>query len=606
MKKIMALLCVIFVICLYGHIFADSSKSEVVLDVTAVMGLNPVKSLYTGPPNIPDPNVILQGGDAIEDATIILSLPFSDSGTTAGYTDDYNEICPYNAPGAPDVVYSYAPSVDTFVTISLCGGSAYDTKLYVYMNEPSYRVGCNDDLCNSPNYSLPLVSQVRHLSLNAGNTYYIVVDGYDGDYGDYTIDVEETTPPIPPVNDNCMNAEPIGDVWLQQFSTTLATPSGLGTCITSPDIWYVYTAACDARVTVALWFSGYDTKLAVYDGNSCDTLPPEIECNDDIWQGNLTSAIAFDADSGNQYLIQIGGYNESMGDGNISIQGCQYPELCQESVPPESSWALWTSDVQYGPPYVCYDNYPYIDHICEVQFWGLDARSTSGGWVDCQEIPMDFEIKFYPDDGNGGPDINNPACTYDVTATRTGTGEYFSRMNSDFGELIEFNATLFPCCDLSEGWISIMGNTYPGSNCVFVWLAHLNGDMNGYQYLPPLMQRFWDFSRCLGEGPDCSYVPGDVNGSDNYDGLDITYGVNYFKDTGPYPMCPLRSCPIPPCHDFYYCGDVNGSCSFNGLDITYGVAYFKGGADPVYCEDCPPSGGAGVDRVINNRRALLK
>ena len=35
-------------------------------------------------------------------------------------------------------------------------------------------------------------------------------------------------------------------------------------------------------------------------------------------------------------------------------------------------------------------------------------------------------------------------------------------------------------------------------------------------------------------------------------------------------------------------GDVNGSCSYNGLDITYGVAYFKGGSDPIPCPDCPP------------------
>jgi len=30
-------------------------------------------------------------------------------------------------------------------------------------------------------------------------------------------------------------------------------------------------------------------------------------------------------------------------------------------------------------------------------------------------------------------------------------------------------------------------------------------------------------------GGDCDYVPGDVNGSDSYNGLDVTYGVNYFK-----------------------------------------------------------------------------
>lgn len=82
----------------------------------------------------------------------------------------------------------------------------------------------------------------------------------------------------------------------------------------------------------------------------------------------------------------------------------------------------------------------------------------------------------------------------------------------------------------------------------------------------------------------CDYVVGDVNGSDNYNGLDITYGVAFFKGAAA-PQCP----DCQPCNSWNYCGDVNGSCNYNGLDITYGVAYFKGGAAPVYCEDCPPN-----------------
>ena len=87
---------------------------------------------------------------------------------------------------------------------------------------------------------------------------------------------------------------------------------------------------------------------------------------------------------------------------------------------------------------------------------------------------------------------------------------------------------------------------------------------------------------------NCDYVPGDVNGSDSYNGLDIIYGVNYFKG-GPEPLCPYGSCPIPPCDSFFYCGDVNGSCSFNGLDITYGVSYLKGDLPALIpCPSCPP------------------
>jgi hypothetical protein len=82
----------------------------------------------------------------------------------------------------------------------------------------------------------------------------------------------------------------------------------------------------------------------------------------------------------------------------------------------------------------------------------------------------------------------------------------------------------------------------------------------------------------------CDYTVGDVNGSDSYNGLDVTYGVAFFKG-GAEPLCP----DCQPCNDWNYCGDVNGSCSYNGLDITFGVAYFKGGPGPIYCDDCPPN-----------------
>ena len=92
-----------------------------------------------------------------------------------------------------------------------------------------------------------------------------------------------------------------------------------------------------------------------------------------------------------------------------------------------------------------------------------------------------------------------------------------------------------------------------------------------------------------GSPPECVYVVGDVNGSEDFNGLDITYGVAYLKG-GNTPLCdPCQYCP-----DWFYCGDVNGSCSYNGLDITYGVAYLKGGPSPAPCGDCPPPPGEGI------------
>jgi hypothetical protein len=144
-----------------------------------------------------------QGGEDCGTATVIPSIPYTDNGSTTGFVDDYDEVCPFNNPGAPDVVYQYAPTVSQVVDVSLCSGTTnYDTKLYVYENGcPASGTGssgvfyaCNDDACdNAPIYNSPFISTVSGVVMTPGNTYYIVVDGYNAfSSGNYTIDLFPT------------------------------------------------------------------------------------------------------------------------------------------------------------------------------------------------------------------------------------------------------------------------------------------------------------------------------------------------------------------------------------------------------------------------------
>lgn len=124
-------------------------------------------------------------GEDISDPIPIPSLPFSTSGNTCNAADDYDEICPYYAPGSPDLVYAYTPATNQSVDISLCA-SLYDTKLYIYDGSPSVLVACNDDAgCGITGYQ----SALQQVHLTGGHTYYVVVDGYDGDCGDYSLDI---------------------------------------------------------------------------------------------------------------------------------------------------------------------------------------------------------------------------------------------------------------------------------------------------------------------------------------------------------------------------------------------------------------------------------
>jgi hypothetical protein len=70
-----------------------------------------------------------------------------------------------------------------------------------------------------------------------------------------------------------------------------------------------------------------------------------------------------------------------------------------------------------------------------------------------------------------------------------------------------------------------------------------------------------------------SFLPGDANGSNTVDGLDVIYLVNYLKGFGPPPSP-------------YLAGDANGNCSVDGLDVIYLVAFFKGGPAP-FIGQCP-------------------
>ena len=195
----------------------------------------------------PDPAVILQGGDDIANATVISSLPYSDAGTTTGYTNDYNGSCGSYGNAAPDVVYSYTPSSNQSINISLCG-SSFDTRLYVFENSSSTEIACNDDYCG-------LQSQLDGVSLTSGNTYYIVIDGYNTANGSYTINVTPYAPPTctPDITVNLPAALPYNDLdrtncgLLNDFSNTC-----LGSYDGGEDIIYELNVTSTICVDVTL------------------------------------------------------------------------------------------------------------------------------------------------------------------------------------------------------------------------------------------------------------------------------------------------------------------------------------------------------------------
>jgi len=240
----------------------------------------------------------------------VTDMPFDT--TTA--SQDGSRLCLFSS----NLWYCYTASCTGKATVSLAG-SNYDTMLAVYDGCKCYpalndMIECNDDSASS------LQSEIVFDAI-AGNQYLIEVGGYGLEAGQGLLNVScQGVQPPPSSKDDCQNAKPVGDVKNLAFDTTGATFDGQGVCMTSPNIWYCYTATCTGDATVSLAGSSYDTMLAIYDGCGCyPTFAANlIECNDDA--GNsYQSAVTFAAIAGNQYLIEIGGYATDTGEGLLTI-----------------------------------------------------------------------------------------------------------------------------------------------------------------------------------------------------------------------------------------------------------------------------------------------
>jgi hypothetical protein len=145
-------------------------------------------------------------GDDLSDP-FILTIPDDGdtivTGTTVGFANDYDAVCPYSGSTSPDVVYKLvlADSVNGLI-IDLCE-SYYDSKVYLYLEDSlatgdTTNVACNDDFCSaSHGQSFTSYIELGHQlfgGVSAG-TYYIVLDGYGGASGEYVMDIKIMSPP---------------------------------------------------------------------------------------------------------------------------------------------------------------------------------------------------------------------------------------------------------------------------------------------------------------------------------------------------------------------------------------------------------------------------
>ncbi|MGH7244750.1 MAG: tail fiber domain-containing protein [Phycisphaerales bacterium] len=131
----------------------------------------------------------------------------------------------------------------------------------------------------------------------------------------------------PPVNDNMANATLVGE-GTYQFTTLEATLDGpnyiceSGGVSLGKDIWYKVRTIGAGTVTVSTCGSSFDTAVAIYLG---ETTSNRIACNDQRPFGTCAGAnqsyVQFEAAAGATYLINVGGFSNGGGSGQLQVSG---------------------------------------------------------------------------------------------------------------------------------------------------------------------------------------------------------------------------------------------------------------------------------------------
>jgi hypothetical protein len=182
---------------------------------------------------------IRTGGDGADDATVIDYVAggeYTDTGNTTANSDAIlagDVVAPNDCStsfyagssfGGPDTWYTFTLPEDASVAASTCNDASYDTCLGIF-DESMTLVAVNDDGAGCDSYS----SLLPACNLSAG-TYYLVVDSWGVDSGDYglTVNFQEA---IGPCEDyDCTGLDDEGEGWTMDDTVN-------GGCNSEPPVW---------------------------------------------------------------------------------------------------------------------------------------------------------------------------------------------------------------------------------------------------------------------------------------------------------------------------------------------------------------------------------
>lgn len=231
------------------------------------------------------------------------------SGNTDLEDDDLPQSCA--AGGGADHVIAFAAAVAGDYVFDT-NGSMYDTALVAFDTcDPGSEIACDDDS------GMGLQSEIT-VSMAVGQSILVVVDGWNGNTGNWVLNIDPPPLPPPPA---CVEEDlgltlgsPVSMGNTDMEDEDIAQPCAAGGAV---DRMFRFIAPATGTFVFDTFGSGYDTALSVY----ADCNPASVlACNDDA-MGTLQSQITIDLVLGQEIVLSVSGFAGATGDWVLDIAG---------------------------------------------------------------------------------------------------------------------------------------------------------------------------------------------------------------------------------------------------------------------------------------------
>jgi hypothetical protein len=121
----------------------------------------------------------------------VTEIPDGVGGTFPGTTTNASPLTTGCNGNGPAQAFRFVPNVSGLFNMRTCGnGTNFDTVVSVREGncDSGAELQCNDDACSNV-FSEPEASSILPL-LSADQSYYVIVNGFSGDSGDFSLVVE--------------------------------------------------------------------------------------------------------------------------------------------------------------------------------------------------------------------------------------------------------------------------------------------------------------------------------------------------------------------------------------------------------------------------------